>query len=166
MAIVGWILFVLGWIVGILVIPFGIPGTFLIVIDAFIFALVSGFQSITWGFLGVLLGLSILVELVEFFLGAAAARKYGSSKWGMWGAIIGGFIGALWATPFSPILGTIFGAFIGAFIGAFVFEFIRFSDSARALRAGWGAFLGAFTGRLLKLLVAIIMVVLIAFRVW
>jgi uncharacterized protein YqgC (DUF456 family) len=166
MSILGWILLVIGWLVGIVIIPFGLPGTFVIVVVAFIFALLTDFQSITWSFIGILLSLSILVELIEFFLSAAAAKKYGSSKWGMWGAIIGGFFGAIWATPISPILGTIFGAFIGAFIGAFVFEYIRDSDSSRALRSGWGAFLGAVTGRLLKLIVAIAMVVMMAFRVW
>ena len=166
MSIIGWILFVLGWVIGIVIIPFGLPGTFVIVVDVFIFALLTDFQPITWNFIGILLGLSILVELIEFFLSAAAAKKYGSSKWGMWGAIIGGFLGAIWATPIAPILGTIFGAFIGAFLGAFVFEYIRDSDVNKALRSGWGAFLGAVTGRFLKLIVAIAMVVMIAYRVW
>ena len=116
MSILGWILFVFGWVIGIVIIPFGLPGTFVIVVDAFIFALLTDFQSITWNFLAVLLGLSLLVELIEFFLSAAAAKKYGSSKWGMWGAIIGGFFGAVWATPISPIFGTIFGAFIGTYL--------------------------------------------------
>ena len=166
MEIIGWIVFVLFWLIGIIIIPFGLPGTFVIVIDALIFAWLTNFQPITWKFLGILLGLSIVVELIEFFLGAAAAKRYGSSKWGMWGAIMGGFFGAFLATPFSPILGTIFGAFVGAFLGAFVFEYIRDSDVNKALRSGWGAFLGAVTGRFLKLIVAIAMVVMIAFRVW
>jgi len=166
MEIIGWIFFILFWIIGIIIIPFGLPGTFVIVVDALIFAWLTNFQPITWEFLGILLGLSIIVELIEFFLSAAAAKKYGSSKWGMWGAIIGGFFGAFLATPFAPILGTIFGAFIGAFLGAFVFEYIRDSDVNRALKSGWGAFLGALTGRFLKLIVAIAMIVMIAFRVW
>jgi uncharacterized protein len=166
LAVIGWFFFILGWLIGIAIIPFGLPGTFIIVIDAFIFAWLTDFQPITWDFLGILLGLSIVVELLEFFLGAAAAKKYGSSKWGMWGAIIGGFLGAVFATPIAPILGTIFGAFIGAFLGAFVFEYIKYTDTQKALRSGWGAFLGAVTGRFLKLFVAIVMVVMIAFRVW
>lgn len=166
LAIIGWFFFVLGWLIGLAVIPFGLPGTFLIVADAFVFALLTGFKTVTWNFLAVLLGLSVLIELVEFFLGAAAAKKYGSSKWGMWGAVSGGFFGAILATPFSPVLGTILGAFLGAFIGAFVLEFIRFSDAGQALRSGWGAFLGAVSGRFLKIIVAIAMVIMIAFRVW
>ena len=164
LSVIGWIFFALGLLVGVLVIPFGIPGTFIIVAVSFLAGLATHFQAITWPFLGALLAISLGVELIEFVLGALSARKFGSSKWGMWGSILGGLFFAIWATPLSPVIGTIFGAFIGAFVGAFVFEFLRFGDLNRALRSGWGSFLGAITGRLLKLVVAIVMVVLIAVR--
>ena len=164
LSFIGWIFFALGLFIGVAVIPFGIPGTFIIVGVTFLAALATHFQTFTWPFLGVLLLLSLAVELIEFALSAAAARRYGSSKWGMWGAVFGGLVFALWATPFSPIIGTILGAFIGAFVGAFLLEFLRFGDVQRALRSGWGSFLGAVTGRLLKLLIAMTMVIIIAAR--
>jgi uncharacterized protein YqgC (DUF456 family) len=164
MEIVGWFFFVLFLLIGLAVIPFGIAGTFIIVADVFLYALLTDFELITWKFLGVLLGISIIVEGLEFFLGAAAAKKYGSSSWGMWGAILGGFFGAIWGTAISPIFGTIFGAFIGAFLGAYLFEFVRFKDSQKALEAGWGAFLGTVTGRFLKFFAAILMLVLIGYK--
>ncbi len=166
MAIIGWIFFISGLLLGLIIIPFGLAGTFLIVADVFIFALLTDFRSITGGFLAVLLALSVAVELIEFFLGAAVAKKYGSSKWGMWGAVIGGILVAIWATPIFPVFGTIFGAFIGVFLGAFFLEFLRFSDMNNALKAGWGAFLGTITGRFLKMIVAVTMVVAILFKIW
>lgn len=166
MAIIGWIFFVLGLFVGLAVIPFGIAGTFIIVVDALLFALFTNFDQITWSFLGILLGISLFVELIEFLLGAAAAKKYGSSGWGMAGSIVGGIIGAIWGTAISPILGTIFGAFIGVYLGAFLFEYLRFKDSERAKKAGWGAFLGALTGRFLKMIAAIVMIVMIGYKVF
>lgn len=166
MVIIGWIFFVLGLLLGLIIIPFGLAGTFLIVVDVFIFALLTDFRPITGSFLAVLLALSIFVELIEFFLGAAVAKKYGSSKWGMFGAVIGGILGAIWATPVFPFFGTIIGAFIGVFLGAFFLEFFRFSDMNKALKAGWGAFLGAITGRFLKLIVAVTMVIAIIAKIW
>lgn len=165
MAVVGWSLFILGLFVGLVVIPFGLAGTFIILLSAFFFAWISDFSTITWPFLAILLSIAIGAELVEFLLGALAARKHGSSSWGIWGSIVGGFLGAVWGTALSPIIGTIFGAFIGAFIGAFLFEYARFRDSQKAFNAGWGAFLGTAAGRIFKLVVAIAMIVMIGYRV-
>ena len=109
------------------------------------------------------LRISVAVEVVEFVVGGWAARRAGSSRWGFWGAIVGGFLGALWMTPVLPLIGSLAGALVGAFVGAAVFEYIGQSDVRRALRAGWGAFLGAASGKILKLLVAIGMDVYVAY---
>ncbi len=166
MEIIGWIFFVLALLIGLGVIPLGFAGTFIIVVGALILGLVTQFSEITWQFLGLLLGISIVVELLEFFLGAAAAKKYGSSAWGIWGSIIGGIFGAIWGTAISPILGTIFGAFVGVYLGAFLFEYFRFKDADKAKKAGWGAFLGALTGRFLKFIIAIVMIVMIGHKIF
>jgi len=164
--VIGFIFFWLILIVGIVVIPFGIAGTFIIVVAAFVYGLVTQFRTISLPFVLILLGIAILMEIIEFFMGAAMAGKYGSSAWGMWGAIIGGLLGAIWGTPLFPLVGTVIGGIIGSLVGAAFFEFLRFQDWQRALRAGWGAFLGSIGGRLLKVLAGIIMVVMIGFRVF
>jgi hypothetical protein len=163
LSVLGWAAFALGLLIGLIIIPFGLPGTFVIAGVALIAGIFTGFHPIGWKLLAFLFGLSVLVEVVEYLLSAVAAKKYGSSRWGMWGAILGGFAFAIWATPISPFIGTVFGAFIGAFLGAFFFEWLRFGDVGRAFRSGWGAFLGALGGRLLKFLAALVMVTLIAF---
>lgn len=160
---------VLLWLVillGIVIIPFGIPGTFLIVGSALIYAWLTHFAIITWKFLLILLFISILVEVIEFFLGAAAAAKYGASKVGMFGAIIGGFFGAVWGSPLFPLVGTVIGAFVGAFIGAGLFEFIVTRDLEKSLRAGYGAFLGSIGGKLIKITAALAMAVMIGFQLY
>jgi uncharacterized protein YqgC (DUF456 family) len=80
-------------------------------------------QTFGWWVLGTCLVLLSVGELIEFFAGAAGARKGGSSRRGMWGALIGGILGAFVFMPlFSiiPLLGTLFGAFFGAVLGTFV----------------------------------------------
>ncbi len=52
MEIVGWFFFVLFLLIGLAVIPFGIAGTFIIVADVFLYALLTDFDLITWKFLG------------------------------------------------------------------------------------------------------------------
>ena len=157
------------WIVllaAVFVIPFGVAGTFIITLAAFVYGLFTGFQQITLGFVGVLLLVSLAVEATEFLLGGWAAKKAGSSRWGFWGAVIGGFLGALWMTPVLPFFGTLVGALVGAYVGAATLELLAFGDPVRALRAGWGAFLGAAGAKLLKIVVAIGMDVAIAVRLF
>ncbi len=162
--ILGSVVFVLVLFAGLAVIPFGIPGTFVIVLDSFIYGWATGFRPVTLEFVGILLAISLVVEGIEFFFGALAARKYGSSAWGMWGALLGGFLGAIYWTPLFPPIGTFVGAFAGAFVGAFVLELLSQRDAHRALKAGWGAFLGALGGKMLKILTAIGMLVVVLIR--
>ncbi len=166
LSVLGMILFWIVLLAGIAVIPFGIAGTFIIVADAFVLGLLTHFAKMTPVFLLILLAVSLLVEGIEFFLGAWSAKRFGSSSWGMWGAILGGFFGALWFTPLAPPLGTLLGAFVGAFGGAFLLELLHEKEVGRALKVGWGAFLGAVSGKLLKIVAAIGMVVAIGIQVF
>jgi uncharacterized protein YqgC (DUF456 family) len=164
MEIVGIIFFVLGLALGLIVIPIGFAGTFIIVVDALIYAWIDRFETLTGPFIGILAAIALAAELVEFLLGAVAAKRYGSSWWGIAGSIVGGIMGAVWGTAVSPIAGTIFGAFLGAFLGAFFLEYLHLRDSTKALNAGWGAFVGTAAGRILKFVAAIAMIVMIAYR--
>jgi uncharacterized protein YqgC (DUF456 family) len=163
--LIGMIIFWLVLILGVVIIPFGVAGTFIIVADALIFGLFTGFEKITLNFIGLLLAIALFVELIEALLGALLARKFGGSKWGMIGAIVGGFIGAVLGTPVTPVLGTLLGGFTGAFIGAMFLELIHTSNLETSFKTGAGAFLGAVGGKITKIVAAVVMVVMIGFRV-
>ncbi len=128
--------------------------------------MVTHFAHITRGFLAALLLISIAVEAVEFFIGAAATGKFGGSRQAMFGAIVGGFLGAVWATSILPLVGTLFGAFAGAFAGAASFEYLGSRDMEKSLRVGFGAFLGTLGGKLTKIAAAIAMVVMVGVKIW
>ncbi len=164
--ILGHILFWIVMLGGILLIPFGLPGTFVIVANALILGWLTDFAEVTWKFLGLLLLIAVVMEVIEFFIGAATAGKYGASKLGMFGAIVGGFVGAIWGTGIVPLLGTLLGAFAGAFTGATLFEYINTKDFDKSLRVGFGAFLGTVGGKLTKIAVAVAMVVMVGFQVF
>jgi len=164
--ILGHILFWFVMLAGIVIIPFGIPGTFVIVGNALVFAWLTNFSEVTWKFLGLLLLIAVAVEVLEFFIGAATAGKYGASRLGMLGAIVGGFLGAIWGTGIVPLLGTLLGAFAGAFAGATLFEYINTKDFEKSVQVGFGAFLGTVGGKLTKIAVAVAMVVMVGFQVF
>src|SRR6185436_15700545 len=96
-------------------IPFGLPGTWIILGAAVGYmALVPGSISIfTLLCLGVL---AVVGEVIEWTLTAKYTKKYGGSRRASWGAVLGGMVGAVMGVP-VPIVGSVIGAFVGAFVG-------------------------------------------------
>ncbi len=161
----GMFFFWLALLLSLLVIPAGLPGTFMITALALFHGWVTNFDPITGTFVFTLLGIAVAGEVVEFFFGAATAKKYGGSKWAMSGAVIGGFAGAVVGTGMFPVLGTLVGAFLGAFVGAMLAELLAGGSLLAALKAGYGAMLGTIGGKLSKVILGIIMIVMIGFRI-
>ena len=166
MEILGLILFWLFLIIGILSIPFGLPGTFIIVADALVYGLLTHFEKISLGFVGILLLIAVVLEILEALLGAFMAKKFGGSKWGIVGAMIGVFIWAVVGTPLIPVLGTLLGAFCGAFIGAWLLEGMHTQDWHHASKVGVGALFGTVGAKMTKIMVAVVMVIMVGFKVF
>jgi len=98
----------------------------------------------------VIMGVLTVVTLVlDYAMPLAGARRFGASKRGFWGAIIGMAVGVFFFPPFGLIL--------GAFAGAVAGELSAGKDHSAALRAGWGVFLGTMAATALKLIASGIM---------
>ncbi|MDC1106236.1 DUF456 domain-containing protein [Prolixibacteraceae bacterium] len=87
--------------------------------------------------------LMVTITVIDNLLPAWGTKKYGGTKYGMWGSVIGLFIGL----SFFPI-----GLVVGPFLGAFLGERISGHNSKSATRAGVGSFIGLVAGTLLKLI--------------
>ncbi|KAA3663024.1 MAG: DUF456 domain-containing protein [Calditrichaeota bacterium] len=157
-------LFWLVLVVSVFIVPLGLPGTFVIVGTVLLHGFLTDFVPFSGTLIVLLLAIAILGEGIEFFFGAASAKKFGGSKQSMWGAILGGFAGAVVGTGIVPVVGTLIGVLVGAFIGAAGMEYLATQNSNTALRVGFGAFLGTLGGRFSKLTLAIIMVIIVVFR--
>lgn len=90
------------------------------------------------------LGVTIFVTVLDYIVPVWGTRKYGGTKKGVWGSIIGLIAGIF----FFPPIGIIVGPFAGAIIG----EMMAGKNSNDALRAGFGSFVGLLAGTLLKLI--------------
>ncbi len=123
-----------------LAIPFGLPGTWLMVLAAFA---ADRFGDVPIGavtLVGVAL-LALVAEVLDLALSARYTRKYGGSSRGVWGAILGGFVGAIVGVPL-PIIGSVLGALGGSFAGALAFEVWGGASHDAATRAATGAAIG------------------------
>lgn len=127
-----------------------IPGVLLIYAGYALYGLGTGWRDYGLGvmiFWGVV---TLLMQLLDYYAGALGAKKFGASKKGIWGSIIGGVVGLL----FLNIIGLVIGTFLGAVVG----ELLSGRTPGDAARSGWGAFLGFIAGSLFKLTTAIIMI--------
>lgn len=166
LSLAGFILFHFALLVGLLFIAIGLPGSWLIVGAAFLFAVLTGFEDISRNILFLLLGLAVLGEIVELLLGIFVAKKYGASRYGLWGAFFGGLAGAMMGTALFPVMGSILGAMAGAFLGAFLMEAFREVRTEERLRAGFGALMGRVIATTMKLGIGLVMVLVILLRLY
>jgi len=93
---------------------------------------------IIWGVI------TAVVYAVDYLIPMWGTKKFGGSKRGVWGSMIGLLIGLFFFPPFGII--------IGPFVGAVVGELSAGKDSNTALKSGFGSFMGFLTGTLLKLI--------------
>jgi len=120
-----------------------IPGPPLSFLALILLSFAKNWEPFSSTLLVIMAGLMILVTLLDFVVPAVGAKRYGASKSGMWGSMIGMLIGLFFFPPW--------GMFIGAFIGALAGEIVARKEGKRALRASWGVFVGTMAGIGLKL---------------
>ena len=138
----------------------GIGGTFLIVLAALAYNLITWSLSISVNTLLWLFGLAILGEVLEWIITAIGIKASGVSRYALIGTILGAIVGAL-ALSFIPIIGTIIGLFIGALLGAFLLELIHSGKSKKAWKAAKAAFVGRALVSLTKFVIAIVQILLV-----
>ena len=140
-AIVTASIFVLVGIAG-CVLPI-LPGPVLIFLGLLVLALLKDFSSpLTPTLMIVMAILTVIVTIGDYMIPLWGAKKYGTSKWGIWGSVAGMAIGLL----FSP-----FGMLLGAVIGAVAVEWLVQKEKGKAFKAGWGVIVGSLLGAVLKL---------------
>jgi len=144
--IVGSILIFLGLAGSLLPI---LPGPPLSFIGLLLLALVRTFSSPLTPPLIIVMGLlTVAAVAADHIIPVWGARRYGASKWGLWGSVAGMVIGIF----FSP-----WGMLLGGLVGAVVAEWLVHRETGQALRAGWGVIVGILLGTVLKLVLSAVM---------
>jgi len=102
-------------------------------------------ESLLWT-LGIL---TLVVTVLDYYVPIWGTKKFGGTKYGAWGSMIGLIVGLF----FGP-----FGIFIGAFVGALVGELIAGSSSEKATKAAIGSFIGFLVGIVMKVALCVVMI--------
>jgi uncharacterized protein YqgC (DUF456 family) len=120
-----------------------IPGPLLSFFALLLLSWTKNWQIFSPLFLIIMGVLTALLMIFDYIAPVIGAKKYGASKFGLWGSAIGMIIGIFFIPPWGLV--------VGAFIGALVGELAAGKSGQKALRAGWGILIGNVFGIGLKL---------------
>jgi uncharacterized protein YqgC (DUF456 family) len=140
---------------GLLLIPLGLPGLWVMAAGFLAYGWLTAFRSVTVPSMAIVVGLAFVGEVVESWLGFRFARRYGGSKRAGWGALLGGLVGAAVGVP-VPVVGSVIGAFVGSFGGAALFEYVSSRRADVAVGAGWGAVVGRAAAAAAKIALGVV----------
>ena len=93
--------------------------------------------------------IAMAITVVDYLVPAWGTKKFGGTKYGRNGAMVGIIAGLF----FFPPLGIILGPFVGAFVGELIHDS---ADTSKALKSGLGSFVGFLLGTGLKLIISLI----------
>ena len=124
-----------------------LPGPFLSWFGLLILYFTNAIAMNYW-FLGITLFITLVITLLDFIIPAQGTKKFGGSKYGIWGTNIGLIIGLFTPIPF----GFLIGPFVGAFIGEMIYNS---NDHHRALKAATGSFIGFLASSFIQFVVCI-----------
>ncbi|MBR1792632.1 MAG: DUF456 domain-containing protein [Bacteroidales bacterium] len=95
--------------------------------------------------------LCLLITLLDYLVPSVFTKKFGGSKFGVWGCCLGLLISIL-GMPLGPqgVIGIVFWPFAGAFVG----ELISGKPVAISIKAAYGSFLGFLMGTFVKVVYA------------
>ena len=132
-----------------------IPGPFISWLSLFLFFLLPEYSigNTTLIVTGILMA---LVTAMDYVVPIFGAKKFGSSKEGVIGGMIGIVVGLFFFPPFGIILGPLFGTIAG--------DIIAGGTLSKALNSGLGSLIGFIVGTSIKLIYSIAVLTLFTIK--
>lgn len=154
-------------LVSIVLLVLGILGTFLPVLPGLLLSL-AGVLIYKFGtdaplsmvYIWIFVILTIISTILNYVIPARTNRKYGGTRWGSVGSLLG-TIGGMFFIPVP------FGFLIGMFLGVFVGELLHdATDKKKAWNSTKGAFIGFLYGTGFNFMVGLAMFLVVLFDIF
>jgi len=100
-----------------------------------------------WDMVWLTLAVALAVHVLDYIVPAMGTKKFGGTKYGIWGATLGLLVGLFTPIPFGVVL--------GPFLGALAGEMLHDDNFSRAFRAALGSLVGFLFSTGLKLAVTL-----------
>jgi uncharacterized protein YqgC (DUF456 family) len=157
MELVGWLLVIVLFIVGMVGTVYPVlPSVLAIYAAFFVYGWLISFERFgVWFWLIQTLIVAAIV-IADYAVSAYGVKRFGGSRASVIGSTIGLIIG--------PFVIPVFGLVIGPFLGAVIGELLRGTEWKLALKAGVGSVLGFFSSVVVKIALQIVMIIL--FFLW
>ncbi|MFO1518452.1 MAG: DUF456 domain-containing protein [bacterium] len=161
---IGVVLFALA---GIVLVPLGFPGTWVIAGTALLYSFFFDFNpsgSDVWVVL-FLLFLAVLGEVLEYLVSVLGGKQLDVSTGAIVASIVGGLIGAFVGVPVF-LIGSLLGLFLGVFLGALAYELIVTKNLLSALRSAIAVFFSRLVASFVKTCLAVGMGIYLCFKIF
>ncbi|MFC4775569.1 DUF456 domain-containing protein [Paenibacillus sp. GCM10023252] len=157
MEIIGWILIIVLFAVGMAGAIFPIlPGALAIYAAFFVYGWFFTFEPFGWVFWSTQTLIVALLFLADYAVNAWGVKRFGGSRASIIGSTIGVIAGAFVVPPFGLVL--------GPFVGAVIGELIAGSDVNKSLKVGFGSVIGFFSSMIVKIVLQLAMIAM--FVIW
>lgn len=162
---IGLLLYIIILLGALIIVPLGFPGTWLMVIAAFVFSLLGDFQpgkSDFWVLCFVVL-MAATGEVIEYMVGIMGSKKFQVTGGAIACSIVGGLIGAFVGIPVA-VIGSLLGLLVGTFLGAWLYEMILNRDIKKSIQMACAVFFSRVMALFVKTTIAFAMVVFILIK--
>lgn len=153
-------------ILGLVCILAGIAGSFLPVLPGpplcwlgMLLLYFTNAVPVNYWILGITLVITIIISILDYVIPAKGTKRFGGSKYGIWGTNIGLVVGIFAPVPF----GFLIGPFLGALIGELIYNS---KDHKRAVMAATGSLLGFLASSFIKFVFSMVLLGLFFVVVW
>ena len=152
--VLGFILMLVGIVGSFLPVLPGVPVSWMGLVALYL----SPKLEFDWPFIIITGIIAIVLYILDYIIPAIGTKKYGGSKAGIYGTMIGLVVGIIAPIPF----GILIGPFAGAFIGEIAFNNTK---SDVAMKAAFGSFIGFLASTFVKFMATMIYLGLFIYKV-
>jgi uncharacterized protein YqgC (DUF456 family) len=149
----GFICCIVGIIGSLLPVLPGLPISWLGILLLYFVPEIDLSSNLLW----ITLGITIFIFVLEYLIPIMGIKKFGGSKYGMYGAGVGLVVGLFTPIPFSILAFP----FLGAYVAEIIFSKM---ENKQALRAAFGSFIGFLASTFIEFMAALTFAIIFSYQ--